>query len=97
MKRQHLELLIVAPLALLLAGRGAIAILQQSMWEAGKTSPPQLLTGSTAQLAGLGYVGLGLLLFSAWVIGRPHWRGRGIALALVASLLTVAGFGGVII
>jgi hypothetical protein len=96
MKRWLVELLIVFPLALLLAGRGAFAIVTESIWIAPKYGPALNLSGSRAQLTGLGFVGLGFLLLSAWVLARNGWRNSGIAMLLMALTTIVVGFCGAV-
>lgn len=94
MKKWKIEALVVLPLTILSVGKGIQAIISETMWLVPKHSPQIYLTGLKAQLGGLGYIGLGLMLVSAWGIsakGKSVFTMIGLALAIGCI---VGGFGG---
>ena len=94
MKPAKRDLLVAGPVALVSAARGVTAIVSGSAGDSPKFSKPQLMTGRPAELFGLGYCALALLIISAWLAFSAGHRRAGVIGIVLAVILVLAGFGG---
>lgn len=94
MDRFKIEALIVCPLAILFGTIGIKAIVNRSIWTSPKYAPAELLTGKPATFAGIGYLGLSLILLAAWAATKIEDRAYRITLCCCAGAIAVFGFAG---
>jgi len=94
MKPAVRDLLVVGPLALVVAARGVTAMIYGSAWDAPKYGQPHLMLGRQAVLFGAGYCALAVLLLAAWAAFSAGHRRIGLIGMAGSGILALAAFGG---
>ena len=87
MKKSHIELLIVALMAIPIGAYGVSALLAHRMWVAPRNARPFEMVGSGAVMMGLAYLAMAVGLFSVWFAFRTPYRKSGFAVTGLCALL----------
>ena len=94
MKKSHIELLIVALMAIPIGAHGLSAMIAQRLWVAPRFSKPYEVIGIGAVLAGLAWLAMSLCLFATWFTIRSSHRKLGIGLIGFCAAVSVAALVG---
>lgn len=92
LNRRYVELLIVALFALPIGAHGVVALFTHRIWVSPRNAKPLEMIGSSADLMGLGYLGLAAAMFAVWFTIRGSHRNVGLGLTGLCAIIAGAGF-----